>query len=494
MESTPTRDAVIKQRFMHPGEKTEQDVWRRVANHWSNSPDEADEFFELMNSRKGFPNTPAIANAGKPLNMGSACFVLPIEDSVDGIMQTAQDAAIVQKSGGGTGFSFGRLRPRGAEVKSTGRTAPGPVAFLKMYSDIFNHITQAGLRPGANMGVLPVDHPDVMEFINCKAQNTSITNFNISVAVTDAFINDVASGSESATEIWNAICEGAWRNGEPGVIFIDRVNDARKHDEQFEATNPCGEVPLLPYEACVLGSINIAAHVAAGPFGLYFDTEAFGQSVCTMTRFLDNIVDKQSYPLPIIEETHKRYRKIGVGVMGLADALIMLGMRYGSPASLDFCDLVAEVLHDASLAESLEISLHPGKPKNLCRTVIAPTGTISRLAGCSFGIEPIFAREWTSFILGGQYRERHPLAASPYFIAAKDVPPEEHVRVQAVFQTFVDQAVSKTVNLPHSATVQDVSDIYRYAWESGCKGVTVLRESSREDVVIQDCESGVCAL
>lgn len=492
------RSAVIKQRFTHPGETSEQDVWRRVAYHWSNTPGEVDEFFRMMDERRGFPNTPAIANAGKTLNMGSACFVLPIDDSVEGIMETAKKAAIVQKSGGGTGFSFGRIRPKGSIVESTGRPAPGPVSFLKLYSDIFSHITQAGLRPGANMGILPVDHPDILEFIQCKNDNSAVTNFNISVGVTDEFMRAVDAGDKDATHIWEAICINAHHNGEPGVVFLDTVNDARFHDEKFEATNPCGEVPLLPYEACVLGSVNVAAHMV----GDELDWDIFEATVRTMTRLLDNIVDKQSYPLPIIEETHKRYRKIGVGVMGYADALIMKGLRYGSDEALLFAGDIMETVQQASYAESTRIAQQHKDPRdlsvtlrrNLCCQVIAPTGTISRLAGCSFGIEPNFAGEYTSFILGSQFKEEHPLRDNPHFVAAKDVTPAEHVKTQAVFQQWTDQAVSKTVNLPHTATVEDISNIYKLAWNLGCKGITVLREDSRDDVVLEDCPSGVCAL
>lgn len=749
MESTPARDAVIQQRFMQPGDKTEQDVWRRVADHWSNSPEEADEFFNMMNERRGFPNTPAIANAGKPLNMGSACFVLPIGDSLEDIMQTAKDAAVVQKSGGGTGFSFGALRAKGSPVESTGREAPGPVSFLKMYSQIFAHVTQAGLRPGANMGILPVDHPDIMEFITCKGDNYEITNFNISVGITDEFMEKVIAGDPSALIIWEAICQGAWKNGEPGVVFLDTMNNTRLHDEEFEATNPCvtgdtvistldgprtfadlaeagedvlvhawhptsklpvirwmrrphrtqqsvrilevefdsglrvrctpdhgfysfrgkrvdvqdlkigqsvrawsmsahrdghlrvhgwdserdmpahqwlhrmvwenahgeipdghvvhhkdedktnnalsnlemlteydhqshhypareaagftgscrnhkvvairdagtadvyngcvddahtyiildhepvagiasgivsancGEVPLLPYEACVLGSVNLAAHVRFEcehelPCGCkdfskkVLDWGAFQRSVRTMTRMLDNIVDKQSYPLPIIEETHKRYRKIGVGVMGFADMLIKLGIIYGSQESIDLAEKISQRLHLFTRRESnvLTGEKNPGRPlwmrrypsgaldprNNLCTTVIAPTGTISRLAGCSFGIEPIFMANYKSYILGGAYEECHPLQDHEHFVTLKDVPPTAHVDIQAAFQKHVDQAVSKTVNLPNSATVEQVKELYMRAWQSGCKGTTVLRADSREDVVIEDCASGVCAL
>jgi ribonucleoside-diphosphate reductase alpha chain len=458
-----------------------------------------------MESKKAFPNTPAIANAGRRQQQGSACFVLPIADSLvdgpDAIMTTLSNAVAVHKSGGGTGFSFGNLRPKGALVKSTDRDAPGPVEFLRLYSEAIGRITQAGMRPGANMGILPVDHPDIMEFIHCKREEGTITNFNISVALTDDFMQN--GGFKSS--IWKEIVHGAWRNGEPGAIFIDTINNTALHPEIIEATNPCGEVPLLPYEACVLGSINLSAHISGGVLEL----DELRRSTATLTRLLDRIIGRQDYPLAIIDRTHKRYRKVGVGVMGYADALIKCGIIYGSDDALDFAERAMRVIQDASYEESEKLGKEEGNygtdealrnarlpaRRNLMCQVIAPTGTISRLAECSFGIEPNFARAYDSFVVGGQFRDIHPLAESPYFVEARDVSPEQHVLTQAAFQRYCDQAVSKTVNLPYEATEQDVDNIFRLAYSSGCKGITVLRENSRNDVVIStDCASGVCAL
>ena len=511
-----SRDAVLKQRFFHEGETTEDQVWERTARAWAVDSTQAAQFKAMMKDKRAFPNTPAIANAGRKIQMGSACFVLPIEDSLHGessIMQTLADAAQVHKSGGGTGFNFSRIRAQGEEVSSTGRAAPGPVHFLtKLYSPAISAVTQAGMRPGANMGILNVDHPDIEEFIQCKVAEGNVHNFNISVGLTDSFMRGIVHGTASVREeeIWTQIVDGAWRNGEPGAYFTDAVNAERLHPELIEATNPCGEVPLLPYEACVLGSINLAAHIE----DKQMNYRLLEITTRTLTRMLDNIVEKQDYPLPIIRETHHKYRKIGIGVMGYHDALILCEQLYGSPAALhlagDWMEFIQKIAYDESnkMAQAngpypgwedaekhgKNLGPHGGFRRNLCVGVIAPTGTISRLAECSFGIEPIFAGEYESFILGGMYTDTHPLKDHPFFMTAKDVTPRQHVLTQAAFQQHCDQAVSKTVNLPHDATHEDVAEIYRLAWETGCKGITVLREASREDVVIKECEGGTCAL
>lgn len=513
------RDAVIRVRFMHPGEKTEFDVWRRVAAAWSNTPSEEEAFYTMMADRRAFPNTPAIANAGLSVSCGSACFVLPIKDSLyegqGSITGTLSDASRVHQYGGGTGFSFSSIRHKGAVVKSTGREAPGPVSFLHGYSDWFKRVSQAGLRPAANMAILHIDHPDISEFINCKTVEGDISNFNISVALTDEFMR---STDERSTELWTEIVDGAWRNGEPGCFFVDTVNRKRLHPEEIHATNPCGEVPLLPYEACVLGSINLAGHVVDGAI----DYDALAETTRTLTRMLDNVVDKQDYPLPIIKETHQKYRKIGVGVMGYADMLILLGVRYGSEEALRLAEIVMRAIQEVSYDESrkladekgvypgfLAVANYTGKEiwrRNLCVQVLAPTGTISWLAGddqnrVSPGIEPNYGKRGKNFILGGVYDYEHVLADSPHFVSYDEVTGDQHILTQAAFQKFTDQAVSKTVNMPHESTHADVEAIYRKAWETGCKGVTVYRDGAREEVVLlpedtvnADCTTGVCAL
>ena len=518
------RDAVIRVRFMHPGETRESDVWRRVADAWADDIEQADRFYYMMTDRLAFPNTPAIANAGNPKSCGSACFVLPIEDSLyDGqgsITGTLSDASRVHQYGGGTGFSFSGIRPHGAIVKSTGREAPGPVSFLRGYSDWFKRVSQAGLRPAANMAILHVDHPDIKDFISCKTVEGDISNFNISVAITDEFMARVDKGDPEAVELWTEIIDGAWRNGEPGVFFEDTVNRTRLHPEAIHATNPCGEVPLLPYEACVLGSINLAGHVMSSG---EIDWGALEETIRTLTQMLDNIVEKQDYPLDIIRDTHRKYRKIGVGVMGYADMLILMGERYGSFTSLMLAEDVMRFVQEVSYTESRLLAetkgVYPGfeeaqafRPgnhpwrRNLCVQVLAPTGTISWLAGdnqnrVSPGIEPNYGRKGKNFILGGIYDYEHALSDSEYFVSYDEVTPDEHTNTQAAFQKYTDQAVSKTVNLPKEATHEDVAAVYRKAWETGCKGVTVYREGAREDVVLlpegtinTDCESGVCAL
>jgi ribonucleoside-diphosphate reductase alpha chain len=413
------------------------------------------------------------------------------------------------------------------------------------------------MRPGANMGILNWDHPDVLEFIAAKRGEAAITNFNISVGATDLFMEQVTRGDESVTELWDAIIDGAWRNGEPGLIFLDTINRMRLHPEVIEATNPCGEVPLLPYEACVLGTVNLAAHVththmASDPeqAWLGMDEVALAATCRTMVRTLDNIIDMQDYPLPIIEQTHKRYRKIGVNPAGLASALILCGLDYASGASLKMQDRWARIMRDACYAASEELAHEKGpypgyygetevhrtpqstglntswdftqmrvgesggfkyhRPvrehngqlmpfrRNLCCMVGAPTGTTSRLLQTDFAIEPPMGKEVTSFVVGGIFTERHPLADHPGFFTYEDVSIDDHVNVLATWQKHIDQAVSKTLMLPHDATREDVEHAYVRAWRAGCKGVTLLREASREDNVLVgvagDCVGDKCAI
>lgn len=608
MELTEVQEAILKDRFYHEGESSWYDVCERVARTWGDTPEHVAEVYQMMRDRKALPNTPAIANAGRKGAMGSACYVLPINDSLtDGpssIMQTLKDAAAVHKSGGGTGFSFGRVRGKGTPVASTGRPAPGAVNVLQLYSDAISRVTQAGMRPGANMGVLPVDHPDIMDFIQCKQVEKEIYNFNISVAVTDEFMMDIVHDYDRAfdtgkVDVWDAIIKGAYNNGEPGILFIDTINEAALHPERIEATNPCGEVPLRPYEACVLGSVNLAKHVLDGGF---VDWDSLRDTVRVLVRLLDNVISYQTYPIPEIEREQKRYRKIGVGVMGYADMLIMMGYRYGSPEALDLAEQVMKFIQEETYAASYDLAVEKGpyfgyylnrsgvleasagtatsvraevprktygqdswdgtgprgwgvpvsKRRDLCLRdglrdeagavretdgdwseeggrdgqiyghdegnlhrgdtgaveptglpfrrnlncqVIAPTGTISRLAGCSFGIEPNFSRRTTSFIIGRSFDEVHPLEDAREFVEAKDVTVEQHIRTLAAFQKYTDQAVSKTLNLPNHATMEDVANAYILAWQLGCKGTTVLREGSRDDVVLEDntsCADGVC--
>lgn len=523
-----SRDAVLGTRFYHQGESSYEDVVQRVADVWSHDGLEAERFYDMMIERRGLPNTPAVANAGRKVQMASACFVLPVNDSLtsgpSSIMQTLMDAAAVHQSGGGTGFNFSNIRPRGSLVSSTGRPAPGPMNVLRLYSEAIGRVTQAGMRPGANMGILNVDHPDIMEFVTGKNDEGLITNFNISVGMTDEFMRDVVNSElhQDERELWDAIIDGAWLNGEPGLIFLDTINRERLHPEAIVATNPCGEVPLKPYEACVLGTVNLAAHVRPTPYSMSLDEivlkhemdeNALRDTCKTMVRMLDNIIDMQDYPLPIIEQTHKYYRKIGGNPAGLASALILCGYDYASAASLKVQDRWSRIMREACYEASEELADEKGPypgyvegmpyRRNLCCMVGAPTGTTSRLLETDFAIEPPMGREVTSFIVDGQFTDRHPLADHPGFFTYHDVSIDDHINVQATWQRHIDQAVSKTLMLPHDATREDVEYAYIRAWKAGCKGVTLLREASREDNVLVsaapasiagDCADGKCTI
>jgi ribonucleoside-diphosphate reductase alpha chain len=533
-----SRDAILKDRFYHAHEKDWYDVAERVARSWAKTPEEVAEFYEMLRDLKALPNTPAIANAGRSNQMGSACYVLPINDSLTegpaSIMQTLKDAAAVHKSGGGTGFSFRRIRGRGTSVSSTGRPAPGAVNVLELYSDAIARVTQAGMRPGANMGILPCDHPDIMEFLSCKGTEGRITNFNISVALTDDFMRDIEHYTKRHTlgdiqrtlknvEVWDRIVDGAWNNGEPGVLFIDTVNNTRLHPEEFEATNPCGEVPLRPYEACVLGSVDVSKHLMITADDGYehtyeVDWDALSKTIRTMARFLDNVIDLQDYPIAEIEREQKRYRKIGIGPMGFADACVMLGIRYGSDECVEFARELAEFFRDAAYDASEELADQRGPypgfnqrieeqggmtmpyRRNLCCLVVAPTGTISRLAGCSFGIEPHpDVNEhgyYKSFVVGGVFDDHCVHHSSEFFVPTSDVPIEGHLRVQAAWQEFYDQAVSKTINCPHETSKEDVARAIIQAWKLGIKGTTFLRAGARSDVVLgaSDCVGAACSI
>lgn len=507
------REAILKDRFYHPGEESWEEVCTRTADAWATQhTSHWLDVYRMMESRRALPNTPAIANAGRPQATGSACYVLPVNDSlVDGeasIMQTLMDAAAVHKSGGGVGFSFGRIRARGELVKSTGRPAPGPVNVLQLYSDTFRRVTQAGMRPGANMGILPVTHPDVLDFVHSKTVEGDMRNFNISVAIDDDFMTAVtlAEPGEQRYDLFQEIALAAWHNGEPGVFFIDTANKARLHPEEFEATNPCGEVPLRPYEACVLGSVNLAEHCTHDRI----DYMAIRETVRTLVEVLDNVVEDQHYALPIIKQEQQRYRKIGVGVMGFAEMLAKLGIKYSDFEAVELAEEVMQHVQEYSYLASFELALQRGPyegyreampwRRNLCCNVIAPTGTIARLALTpGFGIEPFFdvneRGEYVSHICGGVFTDKNEYFGTDAFETSSHIPWRQHVEIMAAFQKHTDQAVSKTINLPHDASVQDVGKAYCLAWELGCKGLTVLRDESRVETVINtDCESGVCAL
>ena len=522
----------------------------------------AEEFYALMTQRRFEPNSPTLMNAGRPLGQLSACFVLPVEDSLsnghNGIYDTLRSMAIIHQSGGGTGFGFSRLRQMGAMVRSTTGVASGPVSFMKLYDASTDAVKQGGTRRGANMGILRVDHPDVMEFITCKEDLTQITNFNISVAVTSEFMDALKAktdyplrdpktlkevGRLDANVVWDKMILGAWRTGEPGCFFIDEANryNPVPHLGQYEATNPCGEQPLLPYDVCNLGSINVGLYVKDGVMGW----DAFRRDIHLSTHFLDNIIDVNKYPLPEIDALSKRIRRVGLGIMGFADMLVRLGIPYDSAEGVEMGRKVMQFLDVESKKESERLAKARGafpewarsiwgpddtcardadgsriRPMQMLRncnvTTIAPTGTISIIAGCSSGLEPLFAvafmrnqagvmmpdvnedfvaiakREgWYSDALMERIAKEGQIAFAEVpekwqrvFVTANQISPEMHVRMQAAFQEHCDSAISKTTNFGHAATVEDVRAIYELAYQLKCKGVTVYRDGSRDNQVL----------
>ena len=509
----------------------------------------SDEFYDMMTGLRFLPNSPTLMNAGRVLGQLSACFVLPVEDSMEEIFDSVKNAALIHKSGGGTGFSFSRLRQQGAAVRSTGGVASGPVSFMKVFNAATEAVKQGGTRRGANMGVLRIDHPDILEFINCKADNKEITNFNISVGITEAFMEAVEAHSDydlidpktkqavghlSAEKVFDLIVDHAWKNGEPGIIFLDRLNrdNVTPTAGEIESTNPCGEQPLLPYESCNLGSINLVKMLKKTEKGWEFDFGLLGETVEKAVHFLDNVIDANNYPLEKIGETTRASRKIGLGVMGWADALLMLGIPYNSEEAVRLAERVMRYIENtghaasAKLAEKrgtfplFEVStLKDGIPmRNATVTTIAPTGTLSIIGGCSSGVEPVFAYAFIRNIMDGpEMIEVNPILTEKLkelglynetllrkivkegtiahcteipeevrrvFVCAHDIKPVDHIRMQAAFQRYTDNAVSKTVNFPKEATRNEVRDVYMLAYKEGCKGVTIYRDGSRQEQVL----------
>ena len=506
------------------------------------------EFYAAMVSLNFLPNSPTLMNAGKELGQLSACFVLPIEDTMESIFDAVKYTALIHKSGGGTGFSFSRLRPESDRVGSTGGVASGPVSFMRAFDTATDVIKQGGMRRGANMAILSVDHPDILKFINAKNNSTALTNFNISVAVTAEFMEAVKTGSsytlinphtkspdgeKNARDVFNQMVEMAWKTGDPGIIFIDRINKENPTPNlgKIESTNPCGEQPLLPYESCNLGSINLNLMIRHDNGNTRIDYEKMGRTVETAVRFLDNVIDVNKFPLKDIEEMTKKTRKIGLGLMGFADMLLQLGVPYNSEEGLKTASDVMKFIQTKATKASVELGVERGtfpafqgskydspggiKVRNATRTTIAPTGTLSIIAGCSGGIEPLFALSFVRNILdgaqmvevnpdfeeaarkGGFYSEElmkelangaHlndiknvPENVKKVFVTAHDISPEWHVEMQAAFQKYIDNAVSKTVNFSQDAVKEDVAKVYMRAYEKGLKGITIYRDKSREN-------------
>jgi ribonucleoside-diphosphate reductase alpha chain len=511
-------------------DKTPADLFRRVAANVASAEKTkaarktyTEEFLGMMAGRDFLPNSPTLTGAGRGMCL-SACFVLPIEDSLDSIFETVKNAALVHKEGGGTGFDFSRLRPRGSFVRKTQGVASGPVSFLRVIDAATEAVKQGGTRRGANMGILRVDHPDVEEFVQMKLDGKSVTNFNISVAVTDAFMAAVKEGGAydfvdphtgrlagraDARKVLQLIVESAWAVGDPGLIFIDRVNRANPTAAlgPIRATNPCGEQPLHDYESCNLGSINLANFFDARKKGLV-DWPRLARTVGLGVRFLDDVIEVNRYPLPEIERMSRGNRRIGLGVMGWADLLLLMKIKYDSPKALALADKVAAFVRKEGVAASRKLAAERGsfpnigksaykasKMRNATVFTIAPTGTISRIAGCSSSIEPVFAFEVVSKILDSELKDVHPIYAAwkernpgqplaEYFVSAHEIAPEWHVRMQAAFQKHVDNSVSKTINFPHEATVEDVEKAFHLAWDLGTKGITIYRDGCRESQVL----------
>ncbi|MGQ9570635.1 MAG: adenosylcobalamin-dependent ribonucleoside-diphosphate reductase [Thermodesulfovibrionales bacterium] len=564
MDLTENAIEVLKQRYLLKNEEgnvieTPEEMFRRVAKAvasaetlYGNSPDEWEEkFFILMSNLKFLPNSPTLMNAGKDIGQLAACFVLPVEDSMKSIFDTLKNAALILQSGGGTGFSFSKLRPKADIVRSTGGIASGPVTFMRIYNTATEVIKQGGARRGANMGILRVDHPDILDFIKIKRTGSELTNFNISVAITDAFMEALKKDEEydlvnprskisvrkiKAKVVFDAIVESAWETGDPGVIFIDRINKANPtpHIGTIESTNPCGEQPLLPYEACVLGSINLTKYVKNsfledqtfrfGDLRKDLDIEHFSEDIKTAVRFLDNTIDVNKYPIPEIENMHKENRKIGLGVMGWADMLILLGIPYNQKRAFRLASELMKFIRDMTREASVELAESRGvfpnfkgsiydapnmpKVRNATTTTIAPTGTLSIIADCSSGIEPIFALAYKRLIMDTELQEINkyffeiakkrsfysedlkkkvtekgnlkgikevPKDIKSIFKVAYEIPPEDHIEMQARFQEFTDNAISKTINMPHKAKKEDVAKAFLLAYEKNCKGITVFR-------------------
>jgi ribonucleoside-diphosphate reductase alpha chain len=571
---TPQALMILEKRYLKKDrrgkiiESPEEMFWRVARNvveaerfyETRTSPEELSEiFFRMMASLDFLPNSPCLMNAGRDLQQLAACFVLPVEDSLDSIFETVKQTALIHQSGGGTGFSFNHLRPKDDTVQSTGGMASGPVSFMRVFNMATEVIKQGGTRRGANMGVLRVDHPDIMEFITIKQQPNEMSNFNLSVGITKAFMEALEKDDEyslinprtkqearriRAREVLEAIVSAAWETGDPGILFLDRINEANPTPElgEIESTNPCGEVPLLPYEPCVLGSINLSQMVKNRDGGWEVDFEKIRKTVREAVHFLDNVIDMNQYPLPQIDRMAKGNRKIGLGVMGLAHFFIRLGIPYNSPKALEVVKGLMSFIQYQARERSAQLAMERGvfpnfrgsiydrpggmRLRNATVTTIAPTGTLSLLANCSSGIEPLFAIQYTrraledmefqildplfielgekegflnqgliqSIAEGTTLQEipNVPEHLKELFVTSFEVPPSMHIKIQAAFQEYTDNAVSKTINFPRDATKEEVKEAFLMAYQERCKGITIYRSGSKGGQVLTCGTKQVC--
>ncbi len=554
MTSSQFVESILSARYLHGEEKTFEDICRRVAWAVAGDDKEATGFYNIMISLRFLPNSPTLMNAGTDIGQLSACFVLPVPDSINGIFDAMKNGAIIHKTGGGTGYNFSNIRPKGSRVQSTDGVASGPVSFMGIFNAATEVIRQGGRRRGANMGILNVWHPDILSFLSAKAREGDIANFNLSVMVNEKFMDLVSrkmfdtvwithpSSGESLTvgQIWSGIVDGIWKNGEPGLLFYEEINRSNPLPDlgTIDTTNPCGEQPLLPYESCVLGSINLASFVQNG----ILDEHELDDTVRTAVRFLDKVIDKNVYPIPAIEEATKKTRKIGLGLMGVHDALLMIGVPYDSVKGRTWCEHVMQKVTATAVDESRRMAEKYGAfpawkgstwkafpMRNAALTSLAPTGTLSLLAGCSSGIEPVFSFAYSrrnttgkSFIIvnpvfrknlkktlatmkltqeertkrendvishvhkTGTIQDLHwlPDEFLALFKTALDIHWKDHILMQAAFQKFVHASISKTINLPNSATKEDCADALLMAWKFRLKGITIYRTGSRKNAVL----------